>query len=401
MNKSQSSMNPTEIFPFEITEKIFGNLKGRDLKNCLLVSPKWNNQILTSRICMKKMSLKINDNWKDMTSDERDNMMKNRNYQHVKISEAAEISDSLPRLMGFGHQWKSVCILNTEFSTTLKFIELVANIHGTVENLELYGIIFKKYYKGLVRSIPFSHLTTMTISKCEDGAFNNIFNDCPALNSLMMYQPIEYDETPFIVFEMLQRLKSLKKFHFDRQWLDLIFNGNNNTKTFPFHLEDLSITNLNFYRGLSRANSHFAQFLRSQSSDIKKLHLGDILGRDEEILKISYQMQHLKTFSAFHFPLDNVHDLDIPLNNSIDRLELKHIWFSNQNQLSSLLKASPNIKSLNVRQVDHKSGTVISSHLHKLQYVCVLGNLDKKTIEALPSFKVEKIMNHFQLTRNV
>lgn len=388
-------MDPAETFPVEIMEMIFGNLSGRTLKRCLLVNSNWNNQIAESKICMKKMLLTIEDDWKHKTSNEKDELVMNRNHQNVKISGVTELSDCLPRLLGFGHEWKSVYMVDTKFATTSQFKEAIAKFSKTIENLEMFRITVKHHDKNEA-FLKFPNLKCLKISMCEDEAID-IFDHCPKLETLMMLNPKETSKTPLIVYEMLNKLKSLKKLHFDRKWLDIIFINDNSDK-FSFQLENFSVVNYQVLN-LELDNSNFVAFLKSQSSYIKTLHLGDVLGTKEEFLRIAYGMPLLKKLSAYHFPAET--DLNVPINKSIENLDLVYVNIKNQNQLLALLKASPNIKILITRRLDDKCGTVITNQLHKLHFITVLSIVDEKTLKTLPSFKIENHINICKLTRSV
>lgn len=85
-------MDPTEKFPVEIMEKIFGNLRGKTLLNCTLVNREWNRQISTLSSCMAKLNLIVTESWKNLEPSERLEIVVNRRHRHVRIMTHPETS---------------------------------------------------------------------------------------------------------------------------------------------------------------------------------------------------------------------------------------------------------------------------------------------------------------------
>lgn len=317
-------MDPAEQLPVEIVEKIFGNLPGKALKECLLVSYGWNTLISSSPVCMEKLRLEIRETrWLDLTPSERISLVKSRKYRHVKIE----------------NYWFRLNQCKENFET---FSE---------GNLKFLGL----------KSLSLNNIHVSIL---------NAFQQCSALEQLrltdMMTSGTEGTEYVF-----WRNLKSLKKLRIDRYCVDFVF-GNNLSDCFSFELEELIIEDdvLHSPRRFKtdKAPPDFLRFLKAQSNSIKKLVIGSI-GMDRAVIRAAYGIKSLKSFSAGSCHVDKYSPgQSIPVNDSVEKLRLPGT-IGRHDQLLEILKASPNVKKLELGRMNGPMTAFIRKQLHQLQYL--------------------------------
>lgn len=393
--------DPTGKIPFEIMEKIFEHLPSADLRNCAMVNHKWRRQIGTSSKFMRNFKLAIKNVWEHMTLQEASNIVESREYTRVRIDKCSAMSNYLPMLLDSGHKWKVVSINFVEFETLSCFVDLMAVIEDSVEKLELFGIVIKEY-DAVERVLKFPSLKSLTFSKSDIMLFD-IFHHCPALKSLEMYAPKgkhHGDDEIHDVFVSMENFKTLKRLHFDRQWLDEIFVQPIEMSNFPLRIEDLSISNYNsVYSGLVPPN--FVRFLQTQSYSIQKLHFGDNLGLNYTSVRIVYTMPSLKYFKSLRTPDPYIADFRLPINTSIEVLHMNPYETSSENCIIDFLRASPNLKRLYLRFITRSIGMFITQNLHLLQRLAVRKGFEIAEIvkQTMPSFELTRNPCHYVIMR--
>lgn len=392
--------DPTEKVPFEIMEKIFEHLPSADLRNCAMVNHKWKREIVTSSKFMKNFKLAIKNVWEHMTLQEASKIVDSREYTSVRIDKCSAMSSLLPMLLKSGHKWKVVSINFVEFKTLSSFVDLMAVIADSVEKLELFGIVIKKY-DAIERVLKFPSLKSLTFSWSDIMLFS-IFHHCTVLKSLEMYAPKgKYHGDGGIrdVLVSMENFKTLRRLHFDRQWLDQIFDQPIEMSNFPLRIEDLSISNYNsVYSGLVHPN--FARFLQTQSNSIQKLHLGDNLGLDYASVHIAYKMPSLKYFKSLRTPDQG---FNLSVNTSIERLHMNQISDCSEDHIIEFLRASPNLKRLYLRHITRGIGYFITHNLHLLHRLTVWRGFELAEIvkETMPSFELKRNSFHNDIIRKL
>lgn len=392
----------TGKIPFEIMEKIFEHLPSADLRNCAMVNHEWR-QIGTSSKFMRNFKLAIKKVWEHMTLQEASKIVESREYTRVRIDKCSAMSNFLPMLLSSGHKWKVVSINFVEFKTLSSFVDLMAVIEDSVEKLELFGIVIKKY-DAVERVLKFPSLKSLTFSKSDIMLFD-IFHHCTVLKSLEMYAPKgehHGDGEIHDVFVSMDNFKTLRRLHFDRQWLDEIFVQPIEMSNFPLRIEDLSITNYNsVYSGLVHPN--FVRFLQTQSSSIQKLHFGDNLGLNYTSVRIAYSMQSLKYLKSLRTPDPNILEFRLPINTSIEVLHMNAYNFfdSSEDHIIEFLRASPNLKRLYLRSITRRIGGFISQNLHLLHRLAVWRGFELAEIvkQTMPSFELTRNPCHYDIIR--
>lgn len=117
--------------PFDILESIFQYLDPDDLKNLMLIDTRIREVIQTSPVTMRKLPLKLNENWQDMWP-------------------FAEIYGDFVKEIDFNH-----CVFNTpadfrNIASHMRNCETmkISNIHMTIENLtKAYKVIIMKFLR--------------------------------------------------------------------------------------------------------------------------------------------------------------------------------------------------------------------------------------------------------------
>lgn len=391
-------VDPLGQFPTEIMEKIFEYLTAKDVNQCSLLNYDWHSALVSSLVCSKKFKLNIdnkNYGWTNMTDEERQSVMLCRKFSKVDIYEATDISDSLSQLLSLQGTWKKVYIARTEFSSTSEFIEFIESIQGSVESLEFGSVTIKRHEQVETKS-QFTKLKSLKILNSDD--LTRQFK-CPVIENLNILHPRTTSRSGII--DMLQSMTTLKKFHLDQRWLDIIFR-NGCSDQFSFQIEDVSVTTFCRREDHQPRNLHFKSFLVAQSKSIKTLNLGHLLGADQEMWRLAYEMGSIKTLSAHLSPAmehrnDFLHKL--PMNRSIETLDLKRVKFDQKAQLFDVLRASPNVTKLEIKSIDVEIGTIIQSKLRNLQSIVVMQPLGRSgAIEAIfPSLKFIQRFTHFTI----
>lgn len=365
-----TSMDPIKILPLEIVEQIFANLRGYELKRCFYVSTEWSNYIASSLACMKKFEFKVVSAWVGMSEGERQTIANNRKYQNIRVHGISEISDSLVNLMNPRPLWKSVTIGGMKFSSASSFMKLVETFEETVTVLELYGVNFVDS-DVVTTNFQFKRLKSLTVSDCGDEILTEMLTRCSSLKSFKLLHPKANFKSSECVVRLLKQNKNLKKFHCDKKWINYIFSNASAFK-FPFQLEKFCVTN--FMPDFTKYDERFNEFLRSQRTSIKKFQLGDLLGCDEEALRITFQMTSLKEITIFHLPLDQSFlEIELPASQSIEKLDLMSIDIENKTKMViKFLKSMPNLKFIILRTLNMEVTKFMAENLKSLVKLIVI-----------------------------
>lgn len=389
INSSSVSLDPIQNFPTEIVEMIFNHFRGKELLQNSTVNWFWNDHIGTSKRCMKKLKLWIgSDRYKNFTKHDKESLVISRAHQNIRISEASDMIDYIYDILSSQSDWKSVTIVDTEFESTASFMDLLKIFVGTVETLGLYRVTVK-VQEETKASFEFKELKNLTICKCDEFIFMDIFLQCPALTTLQIYSPKKTFNNPCKIIKLLKRHEGIKKFQTDGTWFNFIFSANNENEVpeISFKLEKLSI----FGSGLliNRIDEVFLKFLRSQLS-LTSLHLGDCLGCNVNVLETTLELKSLANLSLFFLPIGLEYELvDLPKSASIESLDMLTIDIDNKEKMKFILKSVPRVKNLRLKLMDEETARFMAAKLKCLEKILTVYLKDAEVVrELLPSVRI-------------
>lgn len=176
--------------PEELLEKIFKNLRGRDMIASTLACPEFNGLISKSNCCMRKIVLK-SDGTKGITEmDSLIDMLSSttRKYKHLKICNYEGFKGVFsPRLF----EWETVTISSVNFLKGSHFMTFLRHFAKSIHILRLMNVKIVKISKVKNRLVVFQRLHTfhcdtpkrLFTSKSSRNIDQNLLVDLLHLNS--------------------------------------------------------------------------------------------------------------------------------------------------------------------------------------------------------------------------
>lgn len=133
-------MDHDSSFPFESMDDIIEHLDAEDLLKCTLVCPTWNELIGSTRSCMKKIKLKIEEN---SSLKEMRKMLESSNRKYECIYLEKKSCEGIGTLLLVkNRRWTHVFIRRLHFEKTKDYFDLLALFQSTIQKLViLYGDI--------------------------------------------------------------------------------------------------------------------------------------------------------------------------------------------------------------------------------------------------------------------
>lgn len=359
-------MDPTACFSAEIVELIFKNFSGKELLLNSLVNKSWHENIGNIARCMDKIRLRM--------FGFVDRSVFSREYQHMTLwlcDSNEEFLDDIITFMESSKVWKTVCIENTDFPSTSKFLKLVKTFESTVQEFKLEGPKITCNDTD-IEAISFPCLKFISLTKCDAILGTKFFTN---VTSLVMIEVLRWKdfETNKNLIDLLMNQPKLKLLSL-RQWLLL---EDKYDVDFPFQLEALQIKEC-----FNRHNS-LSDFLTNQKQ-IAKLQLG--YGADSVVLDKVLKMTSLKQLSL-HDELQISDETLLTQSHSIVSLTVFSKYFGDQdideissvfgnrsgnNFVKALLKYTPNVFDLTLTaDVNEELVKFIGKDMKKLRRLYV------------------------------
>lgn len=367
-------MDVTENFPEEVTEMIFRQLKAKDLKKAMLVSPVWNDQIGNSAQCMKNFNLQMICDSKTFENDAEEILKSRRKFPNIQINDSEKNHiEIIYKVVKEKHELsklKSVEVYSSKFATSSEFVKFFEVFEVSVEEIVLQGIAIEKLEKTPL-NFRFPKLKSLKVMYCDQNIVIDMFLSCSTFESLTVGNSKVKPTDSAAVIEMLRRCTKLKKLDLNAETYSIVFSKD--VCDLPFNLVDFSITNFGSKIKIEETIANFKKFLQAQSKTIKKLYLCDFFGTD--ILRFVFQMKFLKELKMFHLPLMTWDPVKIHPSASIEFLDIISTDIKNKTRIKCLLKAVPNAKRLRMRSMDVEVALFIKQNLKKIQRIYMLNPL--------------------------
>lgn len=368
----RKTLDPTELFPMEIVEKIFFNLRARDLIYCTFVSPNWNRLVGCSAKCMDKFVLRL-----EYTENHVKPISSDRRYQQINLS--GDVSEknfnSIYKVMS-SKTWKLVVMDWITFESTSSLVKMIETFEGTVEKFEIHQV--KVVNRDIeVQGFEFKRLRHLVYFSFDDvlKAPLDLFKNCSSLQSIC-FECSELQCVKMFV-RILQRQKNLKRlfafFNLPVQTVDAFY-------TFPFKLEELMLINIPnaTTRKLALSLLHNQEKIKRLALEFMNcsLFLNAALGL-KSLVEISFQDQ----WSYFQPPFT--------LNETIQILRIN--GEVKNDQVTRLLIALPNVKHAKLLNVDDELAHFIAENMKKLE-ILTSYEIDIESVQSiLPAVKIHKI----------
>lgn len=173
-------MDPIEHLPAEVVEMILSHLRGRDLIDCLFVSPDWNSFIESSSVFVEKLTMVL-------TSD--------------------CLADDCQEILLSKKKWKSIKICDVKFSATSDVSKLLENVKSTIEHLELADVYLSSR-EDQGTCFNFKFLKSLTFWFCDEQLCVDLIEQN---KSSLEYLDLGYSGCPrSCIIDILKELRSLK-----------------------------------------------------------------------------------------------------------------------------------------------------------------------------------------------
>lgn len=324
-------MDPTELFPAEIIELIFHNLRGQDLLESTLVKASWNRHIGTSLTCMGKIVLRCGYTEEIENQSVLSVVSSDRKYRNIRITAAEKLSD-IHEFMTTRHFWVSVLIEDTVFPTSIIFNKFLETFEAMVEILIVTEVSVGQDLKCDVPKFP--RLLHCYLQDCDNVVSSDLLKNCDTLRTLL-FTDLKESVIPNYFFEtILVNQKHLKHLEYCGRVYDVV-----DDITFPFQLEKLGITETTAVPVLTDWNHYtFVKSLLKNQKNLKELLLGDS-ETAFNALSTALKMQSLTDLSVTKSPLP----IDAQFIKSRSIINLMYFWIDKhyKDQINVILNAIP------------------------------------------------------------
>lgn len=333
-----------DFVPAEVKQIIFDKVNAKDLLNLCLTCKTFDDFIGKSQKCMEKFWIKFYTfKLKDLDSLAESS----RHYEKLKVNRVKQ-NFHFTFLTNLHQKWKKVLIYNCEFKQLQSYVDFIASISESIDELEISDIEilnneievdqihFPNLRRIMFRNVPSSAIEVYL------GLKSNLENA-----SLDIAQPVDGKMSlSELTHKFLKSSNKIKHLQLGPHYIKALFDQEEIDLNYNFTLKKLL---LKF--SLIRDTSHFidnnvSHFLKLQPK-IDWIVFFEI--QSDIVLSTAWneisKIEHL-TFIGLEELFDEM-ELSIEINENITQLDLicRKILIS---QLRKLLKASPNLKILHV-----------------------------------------------------
>lgn len=363
-------IDPVENLPVEVTEEIFGYLKGNELLKASLVCQSWNSFIGSSPTCMRKLSLVMKGETRRFTAEDKEALLtSSRQYQNIYISNATQVVSFVIDVMNASHSWKSVKIFGTRFQSTA-VVNFLNAFESTVEHFELTNLQVDT--DDLQTDFTWKRLQHLAFWCSENFG---LFKECRLLNSLILFHPQDNWKESTLIIDLLNQQKMLKSLCCTSEWARVILSD---IEGFPFNLEKLSVT-ISLQKQPT-IEEKLLRFLRSQENSINELDLGDWFG--VSVLQHAFELKKLKKLRISYIQTFNWRKIKLSKNLSVEHLDLSLAFVYSDLGVAPILKSTPNVKNLYLLSIEKLDAHLIAYLLRRLQKIR-LHFAQRKSIELI------------------
>lgn len=380
--KKKEKLDPTEIFPNEIVEKIFFHLKAYELRMCTFVSQNWNYYIGCSARCMDKFILRLRYN-KDCVEP----ISRDRRYQNITLGSditSEKLFNSLYAVMK-SKRWKLVKLIYMRFESTSSLMKMVKTFEGTVEKLEISRVTIVNQDVEAT-SFEFKQLKHLKYSEFGANPIEtwNMLQNCLSLHSFYFDSRASSSDKSVeiqhgkILVSFLQKQKNLKLLNVE------FFSKVENFDpfySFPFQLEDLAIT-------INSKASNFALSLMHNNAIIKRLALCVVVPSNGSVLRAALGLKSLVEFSIYT-DCCIIPDHPYTLSESIQTFRINSP--GENDRVRRILASVPKVKHIKLFNVDDELAHFIAENIKNLESLTSC-EVDIESVQRiLPRVKIFKI----------
>lgn len=375
---SEIRADPVENLPEEVSEIIFGYLRGNELLKVSLVSQSWKSFIGSSPACMKKLSLVMKGKARRFTSEDKEALLTSgRQYQNVYISDGTEVVSFIIDVLNTSRSWKSVKVFGTKFPSSAAVVSFLKAFEPTVEHLELTKLQFDDSDE-VETDFAWKRLKFLAFWCSENFG---LVKECRSLSSLILFHPQDNWNESTLIIDLLNQQEDLICLGLSSEWARVILSAN--FEEFPFRLENLTVT-ISLHKKPSD-DEKLLRFLKSQASSIKTLDLGDWFGID--VLKFAFELRMLKKLRLSYIPTFDWKTVKLAKSLSVEHLDLSLAFVYSDMGLVPILKSLPNVKILYLLTVEKLDAHLIAYLLRRVQKIRLHFTHRKSIEQILPNIE--------------
>ncbi|XP_070501946.1 uncharacterized protein [Chironomus tepperi] len=310
-------MDPLQILPEEIIDKIFSHLRIRDIQVISLVSKHWYNIIGQSKMCMKKLHIRRIDNFDDFESI----LNSNRHYQYLTFMFNESSLNKNTKLM------RVMRDIVEKFSKSLVFVKTSIDLKLKSDLPKLKELEYKDYLSthlimsnGLITKAK--NLEKLTV-KCFKGLDKK---------SLKYIKDAILDNESLKILDVMDEIMQEPKH-----------------QNIKFKLDELSLSNFVLQRERKERLSSLDKFLSTQFSSLQVV---TIPFDKEFMIYFMSNFPKLHTISLltnYENSLSN-DGLEYPTNQSIKKLAFKLYFFSDEPRFIHMCEVIT--KALNLQEIE-------------------------------------------------
>ncbi|CAO1402176.1 unnamed protein product [Diamesa serratosioi] len=334
-------MDPLVNIVDELHDLIFQHFYGDDVINAFLCSKTWNRIISNSKLCMSKIKMEICYKIQNEIVEEQYRILYNyylmngpRHYQNLDINMKKGLTTVLPK-------------------ECFKILELMIS---SLSDIVLINVIISDNDVSNKLHIP--NLQYLRMEFCSQKLYDVLLKSSKSLISLELSTadvPIEIS-----ILYCLKTNPNLKILHCRVNVFHMIFKTDV-ADLFKFQLEKFYYeSDIDYNQSGPVVHDNFLKFLKNNCSDIKVIELQTA---DVKIVNFIFnEMENVKEVAIME--LNKNEGLCFKENKTVESLELNYV--KSKDELKPFVDFLPNLKTLNVNELDNDMIFYAATFLEKL-----------------------------------
>lgn len=348
-------MDPFSLVFHDVHKLILQHFKAKDVLIASTVSKSWYEIIGASSHCMQKIWVTINQPW-----SQADLLTKSsRRYENFKIN-VGNLKKLTKAMQNF--RPRIAVIHENDYEDYEDYANFLSSMASTIEVLHPSGDARLKN-ADKIRSIDFPKLRELQCSVFDSAFFTIFLGDTPKLTKVLF--SFDNGISNNSIMTNLTHQFFVKNSQIEHLWLfdiDCIFNEDISSNV------KLKLKSLAFGKNgriLPHVRTNFLKIFKHQ----KRLELLKIMNLSDSEMFLEIWKQ--KNFKRIEFVMDcnmkgALNNVDLEENPKVEEI---NFYLSSSGKVLEFLKASPNITSFRVRQLNLNILSFCIDQLHRLELI--------------------------------
>lgn len=372
----KKSMDPIEILPKKILNKIFSYSTGTELLNFSLVSRKWYKFIAKSSSCMDKIKVvlvepKVGAIHLFTMNDTFSLIQHGRKYMHIELIALEYGLQTHHKLLLAHFQWRSMAIYSHTFKSQMEIINLLGIVEPFVEELTLRNVRHgRSLYQICQSNFQFPRLTKLSLINCYTFIYSDPFRNVKTLKDFNLAT----DSLPSYIEDsneqLIERVRAVQRLFLnnpDITYLELFIHQNDFDAMFMDQrfLSRIQFNLHSFYVGKFEQEddeyinivqiNNFVEFLKSQANTLSVLYLDNWLGNatlEYAVNDMNLKELTIANLEPFGRHNESIGNISLFSNDTIEHLSIwtdsaRHHFLSNE-----VLKVCRGLRVLEIRTIN-------------------------------------------------